>query len=147
MVAGSGEAPEGQGNYRDCIIARGDTGPTGLRGKALWVLGEMQRRMAAVGGSWHDTTGVQLCTEFDVPPFVADELARRGAMRHGLGWHFNRPPVREIDCEMDCRASACVPQQTGAPNRSRCVYRQGCCTGAWKSVERHPARTHGHGCA
>jgi len=60
--------------------------------------------MAALGGAWEDTTAVQLYTEFDVHPFVADELVRRGAMRHGLTWYFNRPPVVEIDYEMDCRA-------------------------------------------
>ena len=104
VIAGSGEAPEGRGNYRDHIVARGDTSPAALRRKALCVLGEMERRMAAFGGAWQDTTAVRLYTQFDVHPFVADELARRGAMRHGLTWHFNRPPVREIDYEMDCRA-------------------------------------------
>jgi len=104
VVAGSGEAPEGRGNYRDHIVARGDTSPPGLRRKAIWVLGEMERRMAALGGGWHDTTAVQVYTEFDIHPFIADELARRGVMRHGLTWHLNRPPVMEIDYEMDCRA-------------------------------------------
>ena len=104
VVSGSGEAPEGKGNYRDHIIARGDTGAAGLRQKAAWVLGEMERRMAAFGATWHDATAVQLYTVHDVHPLVADDLARRGAMRHGLTWHFNRPPVVEIEYEMDCRA-------------------------------------------
>jgi hypothetical protein len=34
-------------------------------------------------------------------PFLADELAARGAMRAGLSWHFARPPVRDLDYEMD----------------------------------------------
>jgi hypothetical protein len=104
VVAGSGEAPEGKGNYQDHIIARGDVGPAGLRRKAVWVLGEMERRMAALGASWRDTTAVQLYTVHDVHPFLADEIVRRGAARHGLTWHFNRPPVRELEYEMDCRA-------------------------------------------
>lgn len=104
VVAGSGEAPEGKSNYRDNIIARGDTSAAGLRRKAVWVLGEMERRMAALGGAWHDTTAVQLYTVHDVHAILADELARRSAMRHGLTWHFNRPPVVEIEYEMDCRA-------------------------------------------
>ena len=62
VVAGSGEAPEGKGNYRDHIIALGDTSPDGLRRKAVWVLGEMERRMAALGGSWQSTTAVQAYT-------------------------------------------------------------------------------------
>jgi hypothetical protein len=31
---------------------------------------------------------------------------RRGAARAGLTWHFNRPPVQELDFEMDCRGVA-----------------------------------------
>lgn len=104
VVAGSGEAPEGKGNYRDHIIARGDLTPAGLRTKALWVLGEMERRMAAMGASWADTTAVQLYTVHDVHPFLAEEIVRRGAAHNGLTWHFNRPPVQEIEYEMDCRA-------------------------------------------
>lgn len=106
VVAGSGEAPEGKGNYRDHIIALGDTSPDGLRRKAVWVLGEMERRMAALGGSWQSTTAVQAYTVHDLYPFLADEIGRRGALRQGLTWHLNRPPVQGIDFEMDCRAIA-----------------------------------------
>jgi hypothetical protein len=28
---------------------------------------------------------------------------RRGAARSGLTWHYNRPPVVELEYEMDCR--------------------------------------------
>ena len=33
----------------------------------------------------------------------ADELVRRGAARSGLTWHFARPPVIDLEYEMDCR--------------------------------------------
>jgi hypothetical protein len=106
VVAGSAEAPEGLGSYADHAIARGDVSPSGLRQKAQWVLGEMERRMGALGFGWQDTTGVQLYTVHDIHPFVAEEIARRGAMRGGLTWHYNRPPVRELEYEMDCRGVA-----------------------------------------
>jgi hypothetical protein len=48
-IAGSAEAPEGKPNYHDYIIAPGDVSPTGLRTKAHWVLGEMERRMGLLG--------------------------------------------------------------------------------------------------
>lgn len=104
VVAGSGEAPEGKGNYKDHIVSPGDLSPEGLRSKARWVLGEMEARMAALGFQWSDTTATQLYTVHDIHPFMADELVRRGAMRSGLTWHFNRPPVVGLDYEMDCRA-------------------------------------------
>src|SRR5437762_6432565 len=49
VVAGSGEAPEGRGNYRDHIVRRGDLSQEGLREKARWVLGEQERRLRALG--------------------------------------------------------------------------------------------------
>lgn len=104
VVAGSGEAPEGRGNYKDHIVARGKVDPDAIRRKAVWVLGEMERRLAALDATWRDTTAVQLYTVHDVHPFLADEIVRRGAARHGVTWHFDRPPVQEIEYEMDCRA-------------------------------------------
>jgi len=103
VVAGSGEAEEGHANYRDHITARGDVSPAGLRAKATWVLGEMERRMAALDTDWRATTGVQAYTVHDPHPFLADEIVARGAVRHGLTWQFCRPPVVELEFEMDCR--------------------------------------------
>lgn len=103
VIAGSGEAPEGKSNYRDHAIRLGDTSPAGLLEKGKWVLGEMERRMSAFGGTWDRTTAVQLYTIHDVFPFLESELGRRGALRPGLTWHFNRPPVADLEYEMDCR--------------------------------------------
>lgn len=106
VVAGSGEAPEGRANYRDHIRARGDLSPAGLRAKARWVLGEQERRLAALGFAWRDTTAVQVYSVHDIHPFLGDELVARGAGRHGVTWQFCRPPVRELEYEMDCRGIA-----------------------------------------
>lgn len=103
VVAGSGEAPEGKGTYRDNTIRLGDTSEEGLREKARFVLSEMERRMSALGFGWADTTAAQVYTVFDFHPFLADEIVSRGAAANGLTWHFNRPPVVDLDFEMDCR--------------------------------------------
>ena len=39
----------------------------------------------------------------DFHPVLADELVRHGAVRSGLTWHFARPPVVDLEYEMDCR--------------------------------------------
>jgi len=103
VVAGSGEAAEGKGTYRDNIVRLGDTSPGGLREKARYVLGEMERRMGAFGHGWKDVSAVQLYTVHDIFPFFAEEIVRRGAARVGLTWHYNRPPVIDLEYEMDCR--------------------------------------------
>lgn len=103
VIAGSGEAPEGRGNYRDHIVRLGDVSPAGILDKARFVLGEMERRMGALGFGWKDTTATQLYTVHDIHPFLEAEIVRRGAARSGLTWHYNRPPVVDLEYEMDCR--------------------------------------------
>jgi hypothetical protein len=102
-IAGSGEAPEGKGNYQDHIIRRGDTSAAGLREKARYVLSEMERRMQALGFGWAQATATQVYTVHDVHPILADDIVRRGAAPAGLTWHFARPPVVGLDFEMDVR--------------------------------------------
>ncbi|CAH2599031.1 2-amino-5-chloromuconate deaminase [Rhodovastum atsumiense] len=106
VIAGCAEAPEGRGSYREHIIARGDVSPGGMLDKADWVLGELERRMAVLGFGWADTTAVQVYTVHDIFPFFGPEIARRGAARHGVTWQFCRPPVVELEFEMDCRGVA-----------------------------------------
>jgi hypothetical protein len=106
VVAGSGEAAEGKGNYRDHTVRFGETSPDAIAEKARFVLGEMERRLALLGFVWSDTTATQVYTVHDLHPFLADEIVRRGAMRAGLTWHYARPPVRDLEYEMDCRAIA-----------------------------------------
>lgn len=106
IVAGSGECPEGRGNYRDHIIRRGDQSADGMAEKARWVAGEMERRLSALGATFKDTTASQLYSVYDPHPFLADVLVKRGAMASGLTWHYCRPPVVDLDFEMDCRGIA-----------------------------------------
>lgn len=103
VVAGSGEAAEGHSNYRDHAIRLGDVSADGIREKAHWVLGEMERRLAAMGFAWKDTTATQLYTVHDIHHVFADEIVRRGAAAGGLTWHYTRPPVIDLEYEMDCR--------------------------------------------
>jgi hypothetical protein len=106
VIAGSAESPEGKANYRDHIIRRGDTSPAGLLEKARWVLGEHERRMGALGVGWGDTTAVHVYTVHDIHPLMAAELVRRGAGEGGISWQYCRPPVVELEFEMDMRGLA-----------------------------------------
>ena len=106
VVAGSGEAVEGKANYRDHTVRLGETSPDAIAEKARYVLGEMERRLSALGFGWTDTTASQLYTVHDPHPFMANEIVRRGAARAGLTWHYCRPPVRDLEYEMDCRGIA-----------------------------------------
>jgi hypothetical protein len=104
VIAGSGESVEGRDSYAAHTIAPGDTSLAGMRAKANYVLGEMERRMTALGFGWADSTATQVYTVCDIHAFLADEIVARGAARHGLTWHVCRPPVQGLDYEMDCRS-------------------------------------------
>jgi hypothetical protein len=106
IVAGGGEAPEGKANYRDFIVRRGDTSPGGLREKVRTVVLEMERRLAALGFSWKDAISTQAYTVHDIGALVEAEIVRRGAAAGGLAWHFARPPIVDLDYEMDVRGAA-----------------------------------------
>lgn len=106
IVAGGGEAREGGPDYRSRIVRLGDTSPAGLRDKVQYVAAEMERRLALLGFAWGDEVSTQAYTVHDIGTLVGEELARRGAMRGGLEWHYCRPPVVNLEYEMDVRGAA-----------------------------------------
>ena len=106
VVAGSGEAREGGATYRERTVRYGETSDDAIREKALFVLGEMERRLGLLGQSWASTTATQVYTVHNLHPFFAGEIVGRGAARGGLTWHLCRPPVQGLEYEMDCRAVA-----------------------------------------
>ena len=104
VIAGSGESIEGHATYAERTVAYRDLSLAGLRAKAAHVHDVMEGRMAALGVTWSATTATQVYTVHDIHPFLADDIVRRGAARHGITWHFNRPPIIDLEYEVDCRA-------------------------------------------
>jgi hypothetical protein len=103
VIAGGAEARGGAGSYSERIVRYRDVGAEGLKEKVRFTVGEMESRLGAFGFTWKDTTAAQAYTVHDFHPVIADELVRRGATRSGLTWHFARPPVIDLEYEMDCR--------------------------------------------
>jgi hypothetical protein len=103
VIAGGAEARGGNAPYPERIVRYRDMSPEGWREKVRFTTREMESRMEAFGFGWKDATGVQAYTIHDVHPVFAEELVRRGATRTGFTWHFARPPVIDLEYEMDCR--------------------------------------------
>jgi hypothetical protein len=103
VIAGGAEARGGPGSYPERIVRYRDVSADGMREKVRFTAAAMEARMEAFGFGWNDTTGVQAYTVHDFHAVFADELVRRGAARSGLTWHFARPPVIDLEYEMDCR--------------------------------------------
>jgi hypothetical protein len=103
VIAGSGEAKEGGATYAERTVRYRDLSPDGIKDKVRHVVGAMESRMGAFGHGWKDATASQVYTIRDFHHVLADELVKRGAVRSGLTWHFARPPVIDLEYEMDCR--------------------------------------------
>ena len=103
VIAGGAEARGGAGSYPERIVRYRDLSPAAWQEKVRFTTREMESRLGQFGFSWKDTTAAQAYTVHDFHPVIADELVRRGAARSGLTWHFARPPVIDLEYEMDCR--------------------------------------------
>ncbi len=104
VVAGAGELPEGSLDPHD-VVRRGEVSADALREKARFVMALMSSRLAGLGMSWKQATGVRVYTVHDIHPFLETEiLGRMGeASRLGIHWHYARPPIESIEYEMDLR--------------------------------------------
>ena len=100
VVAGSGEWPEG-GRFPEDIVARGDVSPAGMAKKADWVLGIMDARLKGLGASWSRATVTQLYTAEKIETLVA--RIQKHIRPSSLTWHYCRPPIAELEFEMDVR--------------------------------------------
>jgi hypothetical protein len=104
VVAGGGELTGERLDAAD-IVRRGDLSEAGLRAKADHVLGLMESRLQGLGVRWENATVVDVYTVHNVFPMLENLLLRRigPAAIHGIRWHFSRPPIQEIEFEMDVR--------------------------------------------
>jgi hypothetical protein len=103
VIAGGAELRGGSGTYPERIVRYKDLSPDAMQEKVRFTVASMEERLAEFGYGWKDTTAVQAYTVHDFHPVMVDELVRRGAARSGLTWHFARPPVVDLEFEMDCR--------------------------------------------
>jgi hypothetical protein len=104
VVAGGGELPEGSLDPHD-VVRRGETSADALAEKARFVMGLMEGRLRGLGVDWTSVTATDVYTVHNIFPLLRPELLARmhGAARHGLTWHYARPPIVSIEFEMDVR--------------------------------------------
>jgi len=103
VLAGGADARAGSAPYPERIVRYRDLSPDGLREKIRFTVDEMEQRFSEFGVGWDDVTATQVYTVHDFHACAADELVRRKAARAGLTWHFARPPVIDLEFEIDCR--------------------------------------------
>ena len=89
------------------IIAPGDTSIEGLRRKTAFVLEVLGGWLQALQVQWSDTTNVQFYSLHDAHSALISELLPKlqGAGQDGIQLIFARPPVDNIDIEIDARST------------------------------------------
>lgn len=107
VIAGGGEiADDARGP--EAIVRRGEAGEEALRAKARFVTELMRRRMEALGTDWSLAVGTRVYCVHDIHPLLRGEIF--GAMgadaEASIEWVFARPPIVEIEFEMDVRRVA-----------------------------------------
>ena len=102
IVAGAGELREAV-LVEEGIIRPGDTSPESMREKATYVMQVMGERLTGLGGSWDLIDAVDVYTIYPLEGILQDILLPSigSAQRHGIRWHYTRPPIVDIDFEMD----------------------------------------------
>lgn len=106
ITSGGGERLGDGARPHERIVRYNDTSPEGMREKVEAVVGEMERRLGALGFSWADPATTQAYTVQNIGHLVGPAIASRGAGEGGLVWTYARPPVIGLEFEMDVRGAA-----------------------------------------
>lgn len=104
VVAGGGELPEGKLARAD-IVALGDVSPQGVATKARFVMDLMENRLYGLGVNWSRVSVADVYTIHPIEHLLPEVILQRirPADGHGIHWHYSRPPIAEIEFEMDVR--------------------------------------------
>ena len=104
VIAGAGELRDGV-LVAEGIVRRGDTSPEAIREKAAYVMKVMEERLDGLGARWDLLNQINVYTVHPLGGFIEDVVLNRlgPARRMGIHWHHARPPVVDIEFEMDMR--------------------------------------------
>jgi hypothetical protein len=104
VIAGAGEL-KASALAASEIVRRGDTSKDGLAEKAGTVLGTMAKRLKDMGLGWKAVTAVDIYCVHNIHEIMESTIlpALGEAAQRGVHWYYARPPVIDIDYEMDVR--------------------------------------------
>ena len=107
IIAGAGELIDGV-LEPDRIIRRNETNTEAMREKATYVVQVMGDRLNKIGGDWEIVNRINIYTNHSISHLAEDLVLPNVNQLHGLNWYQSRPPVIDIEYEMDLR---CINQE------------------------------------
>lgn len=107
IIAGQGEsgkAPEGR-PPREGIVRLGDTSQDAMREKAAYCVSASLNLLDQLGVTWDDASATTIYTAHPYHTFLEEAVLHvMGASAiHGVHWHYSKPPIEEIEFEIDTR--------------------------------------------
>jgi hypothetical protein len=104
VIAGGGELPR-RDLERQHIVRVGETSAEAMREKAECVVGIMRHRLDKLEVADELLTTIDVYTQHSIQHLLEDVLAcgLPAIPRLGVNWYYSRPPVEEIEFEMDMR--------------------------------------------
>lgn len=104
VAAGAGELDSPK-LISEAIVRRGDTSSEAMHEKATYVMRVMEKRMLGLGGAWDMVTMADVYTVHPVIDVLEQVVFPKmgAAAIHGVQWFHARPPIVEIEFEMDVR--------------------------------------------
>lgn len=104
ILAGSGELRGGP-MLEAAVIRPGDTSPEAMREKASYVLRAMEKRLEGLEVGWEHVACTEVYTVQPIRDLLENLLLERigPAAIHGIRWHYSRPPIDDLEFEMDAR--------------------------------------------
>ena len=106
VVAGGGEV---RGSLcAENIVRLGKTDAVAMTEKAACVMDIMENRLMGLGVGWNQVTATDVYTVHPLRDIVEGVLLPRigTAALKGMTWHYSRPPIVDIEFEMDLRGVA-----------------------------------------
>jgi len=103
VVAGGGEV---RGTLcEENIVRLGETDAAAMAEKAALVMDIMENRLKGLGVGWDQVTATDVYTVHPLRDIVEGILLPRmgAAALKGMNWHYSRPPIVNIEFEMDLR--------------------------------------------
>lgn len=104
MLSGVGEVQfRGDGAFE--IAALGDISAAGLARKADCVLDQVSSHLKELGVGWAGATTINVYTVHDLNVLMDSRIlpAAGAGVSHGVVWYFTRPPVTDLEFELDLR--------------------------------------------
>ena len=88
-------------------MALGDTSPNGIMTKAAFVMDLMEHRLHGLGADWSLVNAIEVYTVHSLDTILPEVVLTRAgpAGAHGVRWHYTRPPITDIEFEMDLRGT------------------------------------------